>query len=154
MPTSVIGVIGRVIGIYRFFDTLFGGTGGNFANVRVAASLNGNGDSTNGDGSIGSICIYKENQQILSKTGGGYISSGGFKDFKLPQIKGQKATYIQLYATADAICIPYMTVTWADKGKYGWVGDFGGTCGLEWYYSNVYVSLFLWVFVYYVLPGN
>jgi hypothetical protein len=98
--------------------------------------------------------LYKENQQILSKTGGGYISSGGFKDFKLPQIKGQKATYIQLYATADAICIPYMTVTWADKGKYGWVGDFGGTCGLEWYYSNVYVSLFLWVFVYYVLPGN
>jgi hypothetical protein len=33
-----------------------------------------------------------------------------------------------------------MTTTWVDGHQFMWVGDWGQTCGLTWYYSSQYVS--------------
>lgn len=137
---EVIGIISGLLGIYSFYGSLFGGSSAYTSVVRVAAGLNGNGLS-GADGSLSSIRLYNYNQEILANVGGGSVGSGGFKDFPISQINNQQAVYVQLYASNDAICIPAVTITWVDGHHYGWVGDFGYQCGLNWYYSHYYVSL-------------
>ncbi|KAL1878532.1 hypothetical protein VTK73DRAFT_7873 [Phialemonium thermophilum] len=136
---DVIGVISSAITIWEFFDSLFGNSSPAYTTVRVAAALNGNGLS-GADGTVSSIRTYNENQGLIGNSGSLYVANGGFTDFQIDQANDQQATYIQVYASDDAICIPYISVTWVDGGKYGWVGDWGQECGLEWYYGNVYVD--------------
>jgi hypothetical protein len=86
------------------------------------------------------IRVYNDNEQILGSTGGGYIRTGEFQDFKISQANGQQAAFAILYGSTDAVCVPYVTTTWTDGQQFGWVGDWGKVCGLDWYYSNVYVD--------------
>ncbi|KAK3359127.1 hypothetical protein B0T25DRAFT_514730 [Lasiosphaeria hispida] len=137
---DVIGLIGDGIGILSFIASIFPNRGtSNACTVRIAAALNGNGLS-GGDGSVAQVRLYNENQQIIGNAPGGYASSGGFKDITVSQTNTQQSTFIQLAASNDAICIPYASTTWVDGGKYGWVGDWGYKCGLQWYWGNVYVD--------------
>ena len=137
---GVFGAVADTLGIYGFLAALFAGQNKNICTVRVAAALNGNGLS-GADGGVGAVRLYNENQQLIGSRNGAYIGSGGFGDFAVQQPNTQQATYVQIGATNDALCIPYATTTWVDGSHYGWVGDWGWACGLEWYYGNVAVSL-------------
>lgn len=138
---QVLGVVANVLGVFGFFASSFQNPNPNVCNVRVAAALNGP-DLSGADGSIQAVRIYNENQQLIGSRSGGYIGSGGFADFGVQQSNNQQAMFVQIQATNDAICIPYATTTFVDGAKYGWIGDWGAFCGLNWYYGNVAVSLF------------
>lgn len=137
---TVIGLIGDGIGILSFLASLFGSSSSNVANVRVYAGLSGYQGLSSPDGSISSIKLFNENQQLIGTGGGSNVGSGGFHDFHINQVNQNQAAYAQIFAGGDAICIPYVTTTWVDGGQYGFVGDFGGECGLHWYYSGMYVN--------------
>jgi hypothetical protein len=137
---GVIGLVGDGLGIYSFLSGLFAGKGDSQTTViRVAAALNGNGLES-ADGDIAAIRTYNSNEQLLGSRSGDYIGSGDFKDFEIGQTNVQQAPYVQIGASDNAICIPYVTTTWVDGSQYGWTGDWGYLCGLDWYYSTVYVS--------------
>lgn len=51
----------------------------------------------------------------------------------------QQATTVELFAGKDAICIAAIGATLHDGTHWGWVGDWGKICGLDWYYSGVKV---------------
>ena len=53
---------------------------------------------------------------------------------------GQQATYLQLFAGTDAVCIAYIAQMWADGQMRGWLGDMGGACGMPSYYSHIVVG--------------
>ncbi|EUC37755.1 hypothetical protein COCVIDRAFT_92992 [Bipolaris victoriae FI3] len=136
---QVLGVVANVLGVFGFFASSFQNPNPNVCNVRVAAALNGP-DLSGADGSIQAVRIYNENQQLIGSRSGGYIGSGGFADFGVQQSNNQQAMFVQIQATNDAICIPYATTTFVDGAKYGWIGDWGAFCGLNWYYGNVAVD--------------
>ncbi|KAH7420219.1 hypothetical protein BKA64DRAFT_700221 [Cadophora sp. MPI-SDFR-AT-0126] len=125
---TVIGATSGAISILQFVASLFAGQRANICTVRVGAALNGGEGPSGGDGSINSIRLHTESQQIIGNGGGGYIGSGGFRDFQIQQINQQQAAFVTLYSSNDALCIPYVTTTWVDGGKYGWVGDWGQRC--------------------------
>lgn len=135
---EVLGVIGDTLGIYSFVSSLFAAKSANTCVVRVAAALNG-GALSGADGGINSVQLYNENQQLIGNRGGNYVGSGGFTDIYVNQPNTQQAAFATIGATNDAICIPYITSTWVDGSRYGWAGDWGYACGLDWYYGNVYV---------------
>jgi hypothetical protein len=135
---NVLGVIGDSLQIYQFLASLFAARSSNVCVVRVAAALNGNGLSA-ADGSIEAVRLYNENQNLIGNRGGGYIASGGFRDIAVSQPNNQQAAFAQIGASNDAICIPYVTATWVYGAQYGWTGDWGYACGLDWYYGNVFV---------------
>ncbi|KAJ5029187.1 hypothetical protein J3E72DRAFT_379734 [Bipolaris maydis] len=136
---QVLGVVANVLGVFGFFASSFQNPNPNVCNVRIAAALNGP-ELSGADGTIQAVRIYNENQQLIGSRGGGYIGSGGFADFGVQQSNNQQAMFVQIQATNDAICIPYATTTFVDGAKYGWVGDWGAFCGLNWYYGNVVVD--------------
>jgi hypothetical protein len=139
---EVIGVVSGGIGILQFIASLFASHNPNVAIVRVSAALDGpNGaPPQQAEGTVAQVRLYNENQQIIGNAGGGFVGNGGFSDFSIGQINNQQSTYVQIAASNDAICIPYATTTWVDGSKFGWVGDFGQQCGLDWYFGNVFVS--------------
>src|SRR5687768_8307328 len=108
---GVVGIAADTIAIYQFLSSLFGGAGGSRSNVRIGAALNGNGLS-GADGSINTIKIHNQNENLLGSSGSGWIGSGSFKDFGIDQVNNQQAVYATIYASNDAICIPYVTSTW------------------------------------------
>lgn len=124
---DVLGLIGDSLSIYQFLASLFAGRSANVCVVRVAAALNGNGLS-GADGSVAAVRLYNENQQLIGNRAGGYVSSGGFRDIYVSQPTNQQAPFVQIGASNDAICIPYVTTTWADGAQYGWTGDWGYAC--------------------------
>jgi hypothetical protein len=138
---AVLGVVADSLAIYEFIASLFAGPDpGSSSVIRVAAALNGPNGLTNADGGIQSVRLYNDNEELIGNRGGDFIESGGFHDFVIKQPNSQQATYAAIAATDNAICVPYVTATWADGSKYGWTGDWGYACGLDWYYGNVYVS--------------
>lgn len=72
------------------------------------------------------------------------IPEGGFNDVTVPPlydgVAGQQATYVQIRAGNDGLCIPYLSQTWADGTQRGWLGDMGKACRQPWYYSDVIVG--------------
>lgn len=51
----------------------------------------------------------------------------------------QQAVMAKFIAGKDAVCIAAIGATLHDGTKWGWVGDWGKICGLDWYYSGVTV---------------
>ena len=100
--------------------------------MRVAVGQNG-GNLTESDGEEPDIRVYDEYGSFLGKKigDGELIDAGGFKDINIPQSTIQP-TYALLTANKNAICISYLTHVWPDGAKYGWVGNWGHTCGKEW----------------------
>lgn len=124
---AVLGVVADAVGIFQFVAEKFASKDdGSHAVVRVAAALDGGSDHlTNGGGGINSIRLYNENEEDIGDIGKRKIGNGEFQDFKIKQSSSQQAAYAAISATNDAICVPYVTMTWADGAKYGWIGDWG-----------------------------
>ncbi|KAI4938580.1 hypothetical protein J4E85_001021 [Alternaria conjuncta] len=139
--TTALGVVADTVSLWTFAAGIFGGQQRDKTVVRVAAALNGgSGYTSDGDGDVGAIRLYSESQQLIGNTAGNYVGSGNYKDFSINQADNKQAPYVQVAAGTNAICIPYVSTTWADGNKYAWVGDFGAVCGLDWYYGNLYVA--------------
>lgn len=115
--------------------------------VRIGAGLNGangpNGQLSAADGNVRYLLTYNQNQEYVGGRAGGYIASGGFADYKIGQNGNQQTPFLQIEAAENAICIPYVTITWPDGRHLGWMGDYGRICGLNWYPSNVFVRFSL-----------
>lgn len=51
----------------------------------------------------------------------------------------QQAVTVELFAGKDAVCIAAIGATLHDGTHWGWVGDWGKICGIDWYYSGIMV---------------
>ncbi|KAK7928623.1 hypothetical protein PG985_005621 [Apiospora marii] len=136
---DVLGIIGDALGIYSFFADLFHQDSSGPV-IRVAAALNDWNGLQDADGDV-MVEAYDANHGYLG-WGEAHVRSGDWVDMTLygNALPHRQAPYIRLLGFNDAICVPYVTVTWEDGSKYGWVGDWGEQCGLWWYESGVYVD--------------
>nr|XP_036575951.1 uncharacterized protein CTRU02_14088 [Colletotrichum truncatum]KAF6782607.1 hypothetical protein CTRU02_14088 [Colletotrichum truncatum] len=129
--------------IYSLLSSWFpGSAGGAASTVRIYAGINDAGTSQGKDGVIKNIQLYDINQSLIGNGGAnqGWIGSGLYKDYRISQVDNRQATFAQIFATNDAICIPVATITWPDGTPSAWIGDFGWHCGLEWHYGKVWIS--------------
>lgn len=121
--------------------------------VRIAVALNGRGVNTpepndgptQADGTTPAILAYNEMGDYIGWSNWHHrphIKSGGYVDVVVHQDKGpsQQATYLQLFAGTDAVCIAYISQTWADGQMRGWLGDMGTACGRPTYYSHIFIG--------------
>ncbi|VBB76675.1 Putative protein of unknown function [Podospora comata] len=138
--SKVIGVISGLLGILQFSMDNFPKKQSNSCVVRVSTGLASSGGLENPEGGVYKVHVFNQNQERIGWSNGKFISNGGFVDIKVDQGSNrQQAAFATIEATADGICIPYMSATWVDEQKYGWVGDIGSYCGQKWYYSNYWV---------------
>jgi hypothetical protein len=112
--------------------------------VRIGVALSGRG--TGGDAPY--IAAFNQLGQFVGYNDkGGKINYGSFSDRIINQHckknckKGQQAPYLQLWGGKDGICMAYISQTWADGQKRGWLGDMAKVCNMAWYYSNITVEL-------------
>lgn len=118
--------------------------------IRIQVALNGpSPDGTerlfNADGRAPLVIAFNENGEAIGHSDwdlNRYIASGSFEDYVVIQDRGQgqQATYLQIVAWKDAICIADIAQTWADGTKRAWLGDYGAFCDMNWYYSNIIVG--------------
>ncbi|CAD6580871.1 MAG: hypothetical protein ASARMPRED_000354 [Alectoria sarmentosa] len=124
-----------------------------YSAVRVAVAINGlgvnspapNGGPLQADGTAPAILAYDEIGNYIGWSDWNHkphIKSGDYVDIVVHQKKGpgQQATNLQLFARKNAICIAYITQTWADGQMRGWMGDMGHACGRSWYYSHLFIG--------------
>lgn len=88
---------------------------------------------------------FNENQNLCGSSDKDFhefITPGSFVDIVIKQKEGpgEQATSLQIIPTTNALCIAYITQTWADGTHRGWMGDIGRGCHKEWYYSNMVVG--------------
>jgi hypothetical protein len=70
------------------------------------------------------------------------IDVGTYKDITIKHNRPKvQPTYLVVVPGADSICIAYISQTWPDGTKVGWLGDIGEYCGYSNYYSNIYVTM-------------
>ncbi|KAJ8123415.1 hypothetical protein ONZ43_g635 [Nemania bipapillata] len=110
----------------------------------IRVGLDGRSDDPNGlknaGGGISLIKTYNNNGELLGSGGHGYIMKGMAATFTTEQTSGEQSTTTEFYATNDALCIAYITATMDDGTQWGWTGDWGYTCGLNWYPSNTHLQ--------------
>ena len=130
---SILGIEASTLGFISFgMQFIHPPPVGTFSVMRVSVGHNG-GNLTESDGEEPDIRVYDEYGIFLGQNigDGELIDAGGFKDINIPQSTVQP-TYALLTANKNAICVSYLTHIWPDGGKYGWVGNWGHTCGKEW----------------------
>jgi hypothetical protein len=150
---GVVSFVSSVLGIVGFVqNNLPAAPDSDHSSLRIAVGL-----SESAQGNTPYIAVFNEHKEFagywdwtdyLFGTGQSYINLGSFVDISVTQScpacqPGQQATYVQLYQQeqgADAICIAYLSQTWADGGHRGWLGDIGRLCGAAWYYSDIIVG--------------
>ncbi|KAH6988572.1 hypothetical protein EDB80DRAFT_589168 [Ilyonectria destructans] len=141
---EVIGVISGLLGIVSFAQDNFGEVDTTTSSVKITVGLDVSGGLDNAGGSMPDVRLFNEAGGFIGiNNAGDSITDGSTGEVKITHedsSNGQQATYALLSANNDAICIAYMTMTWANGDQYGWVGDWGSECGATWYYSNVYVQ--------------
>ncbi|KAB5554823.1 hypothetical protein GE09DRAFT_1287297 [Coniochaeta sp. 2T2.1] len=142
---DVIGLISGALGIYAFMaDMLPEKGGGTIAAFRVKVSVDGcckdvDPKLSNAGGGIQTVRLYNVNGALIGSGGGtdGSIGSGDFADLAVPQSVANQALTAEFYANDDAACIATISATLHDDTKWGWTGDWGKICGLDWYYSGI-----------------
>ncbi|KAF7556137.1 hypothetical protein G7Z17_g1655 [Cylindrodendrum hubeiense] len=141
---EVIGVISGLLGIVSFAQDNFGEADTTTSSVKITVGLDVSGGLDNAGGSLPDVRLFNEAGDFIGiSNSADAITDGSTGEVKITHedsSNGQQATYALLSANNDAICIAYMTMTWANGDQYGWVGDWGSECGATWYYSNVYVQ--------------
>jgi len=112
--------------------------------VTIAAALDMPGGISNAGGDFPAVRLYNEaHAEIGSKTKKlGGVGNGATDSNFIEHKNGQQASYALFTAGNDAICIAYVTITWANGDKYAWTGDWAGPdgCKNDWYYSNVFIE--------------
>ncbi|KAB5539382.1 hypothetical protein GE09DRAFT_1290494 [Coniochaeta sp. 2T2.1] len=91
---------------------------------------------SNAGGGIQTVRLYNVNGALIG-SGGGTDGSIGSGDFAVHQSVANQALTAEFYANDDAACIATISATLHDDTKWGWTGDWGKICGLDWYYSGI-----------------
>ncbi|KAK4097120.1 hypothetical protein N658DRAFT_510637 [Parathielavia hyrcaniae] len=107
--------------------------------IHVALDNPHNGPS-NAGGDAPDIRVWNQAGQFLGGTyDPGRVSSGSFRDVTVRLSQPHQPTYALFTGNDDAICIAYITNSWADGQKYAWVGNWAdsSSCRQSWYYSNI-----------------
>lgn len=133
--TEVIGVRDGDITVYKLRANMFN-SDAPATNVRIAAALTIGLDSTSGP--VG-LTLKDYEGQTVGYNRSTYIDDEDYEDTSVDTDRIEAPT-LYVSATENAICIPYITVTWADGTNYGWVGDWGRACNASWYYSGIDVA--------------
>ena len=113
--------------------------------VRVVG-LDRAGGLNNAGGGVPDIRVWNENGEFMgAKYDPGYIGSGQLKDVVIKLSKTNQPTYVLFAPNDDAVCISYITQSWADGQNYGWIGNWadGWACNRAWYepkYSSLLVE--------------
>lgn len=151
----VIDGVSATISIVSFIASLFPSSSDTYSALRLGVGLNGGGG-----GNVPFVNLFNANYEFLGRKdphsrhcqSNGYgsttcfdqydkVGDGEFVDIKVDQSSNQQPVYIELEQVADdGICLAYITHTWPDGNKYGWIGEWGAFCGSDWYESNVIVD--------------
>ncbi|KAI9712976.1 MAG: hypothetical protein M1812_006723 [Candelaria pacifica] len=126
---SIIGVVGTLITAVGFIQAQFPKSADNDAQVRIAVGLDHGGLQDAGGEEPYTVSVTpwalmkSANKLALIGTGG-----------------GMQVTTLESNAAPNGICIAYISLTWSDGQRYGWLGDVGKACGHSWYASEINVD--------------
>ncbi|KAJ2987614.1 hypothetical protein NUW58_g4406 [Xylaria curta] len=145
MSVEAIGLVGSVLGIWQFAESLLPTHTVDASAYSIRAGVDGTDDHNGGSlnnagGGIDLIKTYNNNGELIGSGGRGYIESGGRGTFSTEQTNSQQSIMTEFYATDDALCVAYITATMEDGTQWGWTGDWGYTCGLNWFPSGTHLQ--------------
>lgn len=129
---TIVSVIGTAVSILSFLDSNFPDPQESGSVTAFSVGLDTDGLSDAG-GDLPDIRLWDEAGQFLGATyDPGSINSGASgQEVKISHDSGyefSQSTYALLTANNDAICIAYISHTWADGNKWAWTGDWGRAC--------------------------
>ncbi|KAM0324101.1 hypothetical protein ACHAQA_008291 [Verticillium albo-atrum] len=143
---EVFGIFTGILGVIKFFEGDLPRQPNQYrANYRIAVGLNG-GDGKGlqeAGGQVPIIRIWDENGDFLgAHYHPGHVDSGSFKDVTVRLKKKHQPTYAMFTGRNDAVCIAYISSTWADGSSYAWIGNWADkdACNRSWYYSNIWLD--------------
>ncbi|ETS77101.1 hypothetical protein PFICI_10975 [Pestalotiopsis fici W106-1] len=140
---EAFGVITGLLGVWQFAEDHFPADETPASNYRVTVGLEGfdaNGQTlTNAKGEIETIKTYNVQHELIGSGGGLTVGDGEddqFGDIKVDQEGNSQSIWTEFFAGDDAICIAAITTTMEEGTKWGWTGDWGYWCGLNWFPSG------------------
>ncbi|KAL8791791.1 MAG: hypothetical protein Q9195_005600 [Heterodermia aff. obscurata] len=141
-PSAVGGTAGSALSTFNFAEQLHWMFPG-WSTIRVACSLN-TFYRMQADGDIPDMRTFDEQGEFNGFSSNiGKIKEGEFVDVIVPRIDFTEdlPTYALFSGNSDAMCLAYVQQTWAVDGPnihtFAWVGNWGRTCGKEWYHSGI-----------------
>jgi len=142
---KVIGVAVKGLSMLSMGDEKFAKPSPKGTTITIAAALDQPAAGfVNAGGSLPSVRLYNEvKTEIGSKTKKlGKVGNGATESIFIEHKNGQQASYALFSAGNDAVCVAYVTITWASGEKYAWTGDWAGPngCNNDWYYSNIFIE--------------
>ena len=148
---SVLGLIDTTISIFNLISGLIPNSSGPSSVLRMGVGHNVNGGLQDAGGHVPWVSAYSVdwknvgnyNPNSRSCVSNGFstvcvdnyatIKNGDYKDLKLAQTSGTQPLYIEMNMVKnDGICLAYLTHTWPDGHKYGWLGDWAKQCKQDW----------------------
>ena len=153
MAMNVLSIFSAALGLVGFIETQIPDNLhlGEHSTLRVQVGLAGPNPnkttevSSQMDGTVPLVLAFNENGDWIGHSDRHdkrMILDGSFEDLVVIQDRGpgQQATYLQVIARNNAICVAFLTQTWADGSHRGWVGDYGAYCGMDWFPSNIIIG--------------
>ena len=130
---NVIGVISGLLGIWSFGQENFAKSDKGGSVVRLQVGLDSPNGLSNAGGDLPDVRLFNEVGEFLGASyDPGSIEDGTTGDIRVQQSAEQQAAYGLFTANDNAICIAVLSITWPDEQKFGWTGDWGEACGLDW----------------------
>ncbi|KAI1379886.1 hypothetical protein F4677DRAFT_407913 [Hypoxylon crocopeplum] len=142
---GAIGLIGSSMTIWSFISDQIPPVQTPSSNYRVFIGLDGFKDDKgkaldNAHGQIELIKIYNVNHELIGSGGGATVGSDDsddqHADMSAEQHGNSQSVWTEFFAGNDAICIAAITATMDEGTKWGWTGDWGYMCGLNWFPSG------------------
>nr|UMZ45382.1 hypothetical protein [Paramyrothecium roridum] len=142
---AAFGAINAALGIWRFGSEVLPSDESPSSSYRVYVGLEGfknpDGDElSNAHGEIETIKTYNINGELIGSGGGlnvgGDNSDDQYGEISVEQKGNAQSIWTEFYAGNDAICIAAITATMDEDTKWGWTGDWGYWCGLNWFPSG------------------
>ncbi|KAL5340167.1 hypothetical protein BJX70DRAFT_127312 [Aspergillus crustosus] len=140
---QAIGVISGLLGIVNFGITNFKDTTEPGSTIKVAVALDGaNGGTEDAGGDLPDVRVWNDFGEFKAMTADpGHVGDGTVGTIEIDH--DQQGVYSLLSANNDAICIAWLTTTWAEAAggnKFAVSGDYGEACGGTWFESNMWTD--------------
>ncbi|KAL1882155.1 hypothetical protein Daus18300_000640 [Diaporthe australafricana] len=142
---DVLGLISGAMGLWSFVEDMFPAQEADHSTFKVFVGLDqtanpsdpGDCCLTGAGGSIHYSKLFNDRGELIGYGGEEKLSSGSAQTISMWQKVPQQAVTTELISNKDAICIAAIGATLIDGTRWGWVGDWGKICGINWYYSGV-----------------
>ncbi|KAL3485664.1 hypothetical protein BJX62DRAFT_216800 [Aspergillus germanicus] len=139
---DAIGVISGILTIVSFAQSNFG-TGDPGSTIKVAVALDNEASGTiNAGGDLPDVRVWNDFGDFLGITSDpGTVTDGTVGTVEVDH--EQQGTYSLFSGNDDAICVAWVTTTWADAAggnQFAVSGDYGAECGASWYESHMWTN--------------